>query len=120
MERNQKLTPFSQSLRKNQTKEETRLWYQFLRKYSVPFRRQYVIGDYIVDFYCHRAHLAIELDGSQHFEKEMLEKDKERTNYLNSKGVFVLRFSNADVLNKFSNVCEKIDFCVKERLGREA
>jgi len=55
MEQNQKNTPLSQYLRKNQTKEEAKLWYQFLRKYPCQFRRQYKIGDYIVDFYCHQA-----------------------------------------------------------------
>ena len=119
MERNKKLTPLSQTLRKNQTKEEARLWYQFLRKYSIPFRRQYVIGNYIVDFYCHLAKLAVELDGSQHFEEKTIEKDLERTQYIYSQGVLVLRFSNADVLSRFKDVCEKIDLCVQERIGEE-
>ena len=119
MERNKKLTPFSQSLRKNQTKEEALLWYNFLRSYPFPFRRQYVIGDYIVDFYCHKAKLAVELDGAQHYEKGYTEKDTVRTMYLNEQGVSVLRFSNLDVLRNFNGVCEKIDLYIKERIGKQ-
>ena len=64
MERNRKLTKISQMLRKNSTKEESLLWGHFLSRYPLRFRRQYVIGNYIVDFYCHQAKLAVELDGS--------------------------------------------------------
>lgn len=59
----------AQHLRKNATKEENKLWYQFLRTYPVQFRRQVVFGPYILDFYCAAAKLAVELDGSQHFEE---------------------------------------------------
>jgi very-short-patch-repair endonuclease len=72
MEQNQKLKPISQHLRKNATKEENLLWYNFLRLYKPQFRRQYVIGNYIVDFYCHRAKLVVELDGSQHCEPKKI------------------------------------------------
>ena len=116
MERNKNLTPLSQILRKNQTKEESLLWYRFLKKYPYPFRRQYVIGDYIVDFYCHKAHLVIELDGSGHFEPEQKEKDKKRTKYLESLGLKVLRFTNLEVNRSFRQVCEEIDRCVKESI----
>ena len=119
MERNQKLTHLSQSLRKNQTKEEALLWYNFLRKYPLPFRRQYVIGDYIVDFYCHKAKLVVELDGAQHYEIAYTQKDTIRTRYLNEQGLFVLRFSNRDVLRDFNGVCEKIELSIKERIGKQ-
>lgn len=79
MERNSNLTKLARELRKNQTKEESLLWYNFLSKYSPRFHRQYVIGNYIVDFYCHQAKLVVELDGSQHYEPEEMEKDRFRT-----------------------------------------
>ena len=79
------------------------------------FRRQYVIGNYIVDFYCHQAKLAVELDGSQHYTPEEMEKDKARTAYLEQQGVKVIRFSNLDVMRRFRSVCEAIDMEVTER-----
>ena len=115
MEQNQKLTPLSQNLRKNQTKEENLLWYKFLRHYPYQFRRQYKIGNYIVDFYCHKARLVVELDGSQHYDPGQREQERKRTEYLESKGLKVLRFSNLDVLRQFRNVCEAIDLAVGER-----
>ena len=87
MERNKNLKGFSQTLRKNQTKEEMLLWNVFLRKYKIPFRRQYIIGDYIADFYCHQAKLVIELDGSQHYDPAEMEKERIRTQYLESLGI---------------------------------
>ena len=116
MEQNQKLTPLSQTLRKNQTKEENLLWYKFLRMYPYRFRRQYKIGNYIVDFYCHRAKLVVELDGSQHYDVARQGQEAERTKYLESLGCMVLRFSNLDVMRQFRNVCEAIDMAVGERV----
>lgn len=117
MERNQDLTQVSQKLRKNATKEENLLWYNFLRKYPVQFRRQYVIGNYIVDFFCHKAKLVVELDGSQHATKAEAEYDQKRTVYLESQGLTVLRFSNLDVLRQFYHVCERIDAEVKLKIS---
>ena len=68
MEQKEKPLTRAQELRKNATKEENHLWYDFLRTYPVQFLRQKPFGPYIVDFYCHKAKLAIELDGSQHYE----------------------------------------------------
>ena len=113
MERNKKLTPLSQKLRKNLTKEEALLWNAFLKKYPLQFRRQYVIGEYIVDFYCHKAKLIIELDGSGHYESENLIKDQIRTDYFHSLGLKVLRFTNIEVTREFKAVCEAIDETVK-------
>lgn len=115
MERAHKLTPLSQSLRRNQTKEENLLWYNFLRGYPCRFRRQYVVGNYIVDFYCHKAKLAIELDGSQHYDVSGMQKDTDRTAWLQSQGIAVIRFSNLDVMHRFRSVCEAIDLAVQER-----
>ena len=115
MEQNRNLNKNARSLRKNQTKEEKALWFQFLRRYPVQFRRQYIIGNYIADFYCHRAKLVVELDGSQHYDPEGINRDAERTQYLESVGLMVLRCSNLDVLQCFQSVCEMIDNVVKER-----
>jgi len=115
MEQNKRLTPISQKLRKNATKEENLLWYKFLRHYKPQFRRQYVIGNYIVDFYCHKARLVVELDGSQHCEERMLDYDRERTAYLQSQDLCVFRISNLDVMRHFENVCAEIDRIVKNR-----
>lgn len=83
---NPKLTKNSKILRKNMTKEERHLWYDFLRDYPVRFLRQKVIDNYIVDFYCSKARLLIELDGSQHYESQIiLVKDKIRTEKLEIK-----------------------------------
>lgn len=105
---NKTLTPYAKSLRKNMTKEERHLWYDFLRGCGVRFTRQKVIGNYIVDFYCAAAKLVIELDGGQHFEAAAAEKDRERDQYLHSLGLSVLRYSNLDVNENFSGVCEDI------------
>ena len=108
----------AQTLRKNMTKEERHLWYDFLKTYSVQFRRQYTIGCYVADFYCYSAKLVVELDGSQHYMPQGQEYDKKRTAFLESQGLMVLRFSNLDVLKRFAGVCEQIDLTVKNRMGK--
>jgi len=100
------------------TKEESLLWYRFLCKYPLRFRRQYVIGNYIVDFYCHQAKLVVELDGSQHYAPEDTEKDRIRTVYLESHGLRVLRFTNLEVLQQFRTVCEAIDAAASNTFPR--
>ena len=105
---NPKLKKYAQSLRKNMTKEERHLWYDFLKGLPVNVNKQKVIGDYIVDFYCANAKLVIEIDGSQHFEEEGVESDGKRDAYLNSLGIRVLRYSNLDVNRRFDSVCEDI------------
>ncbi len=90
------------------TKEERKLWYDCLKKLPTTFNRQKVFGKYILDFYCASAKIAIELDGSQHFEEEGQTKDKERDRYLNERGITVLRYSNRDVNFHFQEVCEDI------------
>ena len=106
----------SQKLRRQMTKEERHLWYDFLKTYPVQFKRQYSIGAYIVDFYCFHARLIIELDGSQHYEPEAMEYDRMRSEYLQKQGFLVLRFSNSDVMTQFRAVCETIDTAVKNRV----
>ena len=111
---NKKLVPNARQLRKEMTKEERHLWYDFLCDYPIYFKRQKVIGNYIVDFYCAKAKLILELDGSQHFEDENIEKDKQRTEFLESYGLKVVRIPNNEVNNNFRGVCEYIDLLVKQ------
>ena len=113
---NPELTPNAKTLRKNMTKQERHLWYDFLRDYPVRFLRQKVIDDYIVDFYCCSAKLIIELDGSQHFSESDLLKDKIRTENIEKRDLLVLRIPNNEVDNNFIGVCEYIDLIVKSRL----
>ena len=99
------------------TKEERHLWYDYLRQHPVKFRRQSVLGRFIVDFYCAKAKLVIELDGSQHYEPQNQQADQMRTEYLEKFGVAVLRFSNRDINRNFRGVCEYIDGIVQNRLN---
>ena len=108
-ERNPKLTANAQTLRSNMTKEERRLWYDCLKKLPVTVNRQKVFGKYILDFYCASAKIAIELDGSQHYEEKGKAKDEERDQYMNERGITVLRYSNRDVNQQFRAVCEDIE-----------
>jgi len=105
---NKKLIGNSRALRKNMTKEERHLWYDYLKLLPITVRRQKVIGTYIVDFYIAEAKLVIELDGSQHFEESGQEKDAQRDAYLESLGLTVLRIPNNAVTENFRGVCEKI------------
>ena len=109
--------PLAKALRKNMTRHERKLWYEFLREYPLRFQRQKSIGDYIVDFYCAKARLVLELDGNQHFETDdAIQKDAVRTSSLKSKGLEVVRISNIDIDENFNGVCEFIDLKVKERV----
>ena len=116
MEHNSKLTPRAQKLRKSMTKEERRLWYEYLHNYPCRFRRQVVFGNYILDFYCAAAKLAVELDGSQRYGPDGQQYDAKRTAFLNGLGIQVLRFSNLDVLRNLDGVCQSIDMAVLERI----
>ena len=106
----------SQVLRKQMTKEERHLWYDFLKSYPVQFKRQYPIGCYIVDFYCYRGRLVVELDGAQHCVPSAVAYDRKRTEYLRQQDLYVLRISNRDVTEQFRSVCETIDHAVRDRL----
>ncbi|MBQ8910356.1 MAG: endonuclease domain-containing protein [Oscillospiraceae bacterium] len=115
---NKDLVSNAKTLRKNMTKEERHLWYDFLKDYPVRFIRQKVLGQYIVDFYCAKAGLIIELDESQHFEPENVKKDAQRTAYLEQYGLSVIRIPNNEVMKNFRGVCEYIDGRVKQSLHR--
>ena len=110
------LTANAKALRKNMTKEERHIWYDFLRNYPIRFLRQKVIDRYIVDFYCHDAKLIIELDGSQHYEGQNKEKDQNRTAELQSRGLEVIRIPNNEINQNFRGVCDYIDMIVNSRL----
>ena len=90
------------------TPQERHLWYDFLRYLSPRFRRQELIGNYIADFFCHQAKLIIEIDGSQHFTPQEIERDNLRTAYFHSLGIRVLRLNNADVNTNFRGACDGI------------
>ena len=105
-------------LRREMTPHERKLWYLFLRKYPVKIYKQRIIGKFIVDFYCASARLVIELDGSQHYEPQGLAYDAERSQFLISLGLEILRFSNRDIDRDFRNVCEQIDLIIQKRLTR--
>jgi len=113
---NKKLVANAADLRRNMTKEERHLWYDFLRAYPVRFNRQKIVGNYIVDFYCAKAKLILELDGSQHYEEPGMRYDAQRTNYLEEFGLQVIRIPNNEVNYNFEGVCEYIDACVKKRM----
>ena len=105
---NSGLTGNAKNLRKNMTKEERRLWYDFLKCMSVTVNRQKVIGKYIVDFYIASYKLVIELDGSQHYEEDNMKKDIHRDEYLKNLGIKVLRYTNSDINQNFDGVCQDI------------
>lgn len=92
---------------------ERKLWYDFLRDYPVRFQRQKPVGNYIVDFYCFKAKLVIELDGSQHYNKDGVTKDKIRTKKLEDFNLTVIRIPNNEVDENFEGVCEYIDNYVR-------
>ena len=100
---------FAKELRKNATVQENKLWYEFLSKYNPRFQRQKSIGNFIADFYCHKAKLIIEIDGSQHYTSEGRSKDDFRTEILKEHGLTVIRFTNHQVDDNFKAVCSYID-----------
>ena len=117
MAQSEKIRRYSQELRRNMTREERHLWYEFLKSYPLPIHRQYSFGEYIADFYCHRAKLIIELDGSRHCEPDQAQYGRVRTAYLEKEGLRVMRISNRDVNEQFRAVCEAIDNVIRRRLS---
>lgn len=107
----------AKSLRRNMTPQEKRLWYDFLRHYPIKVYKQRIIDSFIVDFYCHKAKLVIELDGSQHYTPDGKEYDKYRSNVLNDYGLYVLRFTNGDIDNNFEGVCYVIEKTIADRIA---
>ena len=112
--------PLAKELRKNMTPWERKLWYDYLRYYPVRFQRQKAVGNYIVDFYCAKARLAIELDGGGHYDPEQERKDTFRTEQLQHMHVNVVRICNLDIDKNFVGVCEYIDMIVQNSLPQSA
>ena len=106
---------YAKRLRKEMTPWERKLWYCFLKNYDVSFQRQKSIGHYIVDFYCAKAALAVELDGGGHYESDAQKMDEIRTRNLEKLGIKVIRFSNRDIDRNFYGVCTVIDKEVNQR-----
>ena len=105
-------------LRNNMTKEERHLWYDFLQKSPFRFSRQKILGKYIADFYCAKAKLVIELDGSQHFEKEVREYDNKRTAFLEEYGLKIIRIPNSEINNNFEGICRYLNEQIEQSLSQ--
>ena len=114
---NKNLRSNAQKLRREMTREERHLWYDFLKNHPLTFKRQQIIAHYIADFYCAEAKLVIELDGEQHGYEKNEKYDAERTAFLEGYGLMVLRFFNNEVNCEFEAVCSTIDMVLRERLG---
>lgn len=113
--KNNNLLENARKLRREMTRHEKHLWYDFLQHYPVKIYKQRIIDNFIADFYCHSARLVIELDGSQHYTPEGLSYDEARTEVLERYGLMVLRFTNREIDEKFEGVCYTIDKTIKER-----
>jgi very-short-patch-repair endonuclease len=116
---NESLKQNARSLRNHATREENILWYEFLKKQTPQWYRQKVIGPYIADFYCRKAGLVIELDGSQHYDPEHIQYDRKRTEYFHDLNIEVLRFTNTEIKKNLQGVCYVIEKTVKELLSKE-
>ena len=116
LEYNEKNIAFAKKLRLNATPQEKHLWYDFLSKYEVRFQRQKAIGDFIADFYCHKAKLVIEIDGSQHYTVAGRKYDDFRTESLEGFDLRIIRFTNYQIEKYFREVCLYIDNEVKVAL----
>ena len=116
IKKNNKLLENARSLRREMTRHEKHLWYDFLQHYPVKIYKQRIIDNFIADFYCHRARLVIELDGSQHYTPEGKSYDEARTEIINQYGIKVIRYSNLDIDQKFNGVCFEIDRIIQERI----
>ena len=116
VKKNASLLNIARILRRNMTRHEKHLWYDFLRYYPIKIYKQRIIDNYVADFYCHSARLVIELDGSGHYSVKGRMYDQERSTVFEKYGILVLRFSNTDIDNHFEDVCRMIDRIITERL----
>ena len=112
------LSQLARNLRNNATPQEKKLWSRFLRHFPLPIHRQFVIENAIVDFYCHQAKLAIEIDGSQHLKLKEVELDAIRSARFQKLGIAVIRFTNSDIDLNFDSTCVLIVEKVEERTGK--
>lgn len=102
------LRPRARAMRSDGTPAERKLWYESLRLLSFKFTRQKPLGPYIADFYCSSRRLVIEVDGDSHFTESGEAYDAVRVAWLEEQGIRVVRFSNAEVMQSFDGVCERI------------
>ena len=116
---NNKLLDKARYLRREMTPHEKHLWYDFLKTYPIKIYKQRPIGYFIADFYCSKAKLVIEVDGSQHYTDDGKEYDDFRSEVINVLGVDVIRFANSDIDDNFDGVCYEIDRVISEKLGEE-
>lgn len=116
---NTNLLEKAKALRKDMTPQEKELWYKFLKNYPIKIYKQRPIGYFIADFYCSKAKLVIEIDGSHHYTVDGKEYDDFRSEVINNLGIDVIRFANNDIDNNFEGVCYEIDRTICERLGTE-
>ena len=106
--KNPQNTAFAQQLRREMTDEEQKLWHKFFSRLPLTVHRQKVIGSYVADFYIAQSHLIIEVDGAAHYTPPGHHHDEIRTQYFQSLGLTVLRYSNSDIHRRFHQVCEDI------------
>ena len=123
MEKDYKFTGYNKSLkesakilRKNMTEQEKKLWYMYLKNYPVKFYRQRIIETYIVDFYCSKAKIVIEIDGNQHYTVEGKNYDEIRTEIINRYNIEVIRIKNHDIDKKFYDICRFIDNIITNKI----
>ncbi|MCL2814661.1 MAG: endonuclease domain-containing protein [Oscillospiraceae bacterium] len=117
---NPNLTPNARELRKNMTRQEKHLWYDFLRSYPVRILRQKVIDSFVVDFYCAEAKLVIEIDGSQHYTENGIAYDTERERAMRAMGLKTIRYTNDEIEKRFDAVCGDIDRQIKSKVASES
>jgi very-short-patch-repair endonuclease len=111
---NIKLKTFARNLRKNGTKGESLLWRDVLKAkqyWPYQFNRQFILGNYIVDFVCRKLKLVIEIDGSSHFAKS--EEDYKRQQFIENNGFVILRFPESLVVYRMDDVVTEIDYAIK-------
>lgn len=113
--KNNRMLDRAKELRRNMTPQERKLWYMFLRDYPVKIYKQRIIDSFIVDFYCAKAKLVIELDGSQHYTNQGLAHDRERSAMLQKYQLQVIRFNNLEVDQQFRAVCVMIDRTIRKK-----
>ena len=113
------LIKFRKTLRNNLTPAEATLWKHIKNKqiYNIQWRRQFSIGTYILDFYCPKAKLAIELDGKEHYTIAGDKYDCERDIFISSKGIKILRYENKDIWESFERVVEEINKELQHRIN---
>ena len=114
--KNHKMLGTAKALRRNMTPQERKLWYLFLRSYPIKIYKQRIIESFIVDFYCAQARLVIELDGSQYYTIQGRLYDDDRSQIIRQYDLLVLRFSNSDIEQHFSAVCEQIHQTIQARI----